>query len=142
MLIIRKKPRKVVNPSPRPLNSSVTARSQLESTFARLGNHSTAWAPSPGVAVGTPVAQRPPRGSVLAELPHTALTADAWHRSAKGDRDEESLGRGATGPQNAPGAPTYSRSADCDVESHAASACVPRTESSEDWRDCREPRDS
>src|SRR5207245_9750183 len=94
------------------------------------------------VAVGTPVAQRPPHGSVLAELPHTALTSDAWHRSAKGDRDEESWGRGATGPQNAPGALTYSRSADCDAESHGASACVPRTESSDDFRDCREPRDS
>jgi hypothetical protein len=42
------------------------------------------------VAVGTLVTQRPPHGSVRAELPHTALTADAWRQSANGDRDEES----------------------------------------------------
>src|SRR5258706_12817595 len=30
------------------------------------------------VAVGPPVARRPPHGSVQAEFPHTALTADDW----------------------------------------------------------------
>jgi len=32
---------------------------------------------SGSVAVGTLVTQRPPHGSVLEELPHTALTSDA-----------------------------------------------------------------
>ena len=37
------------------------------------------------VAVGTPVARRPPHRSVRAELPHTAPTSDDWRRSARSD---------------------------------------------------------
>ena len=35
------------------------------------------------VAVGTDIADRPPRGSVRARLTHTALTSDAWRQSAR-----------------------------------------------------------
>ena len=36
---------------------------------------------SHAVAVGTPVARRPPHRSVRAALPHTALTSGGWRRS-------------------------------------------------------------
>src|SRR5215471_168865 len=46
------------------------------------------------VAVGTPITRRPPRRSVQAVLPHTALTLDRWrqkilaaHRAIRGTRE-------------------------------------------------------
>jgi hypothetical protein len=42
------------------------------------------------VAVGTSVTRRPPHRSVLAELLHTAPTADVWRRSAGWDAGEGS----------------------------------------------------
>src|SRR3954447_1724548 len=38
------------------------------------------------VAVGTALAGGPPRRSVRAELPHTALTSGVWRRSVRSDR--------------------------------------------------------
>ena len=52
------------------------------------------------VAVGTPVTQRPPHGSARAALPHAALTADAWRRSAGRDTDGEWWGEAAIDQQN------------------------------------------
>ena len=49
------------------------------------------------VAVGTLVAQRPPHRSARAAVPHAALTADAWRRSADWDTDEGLRAAGAIG---------------------------------------------
>src|SRR5207253_7458959 len=44
------------------------------------------------VAVGNALAGVPPRGSVLAELPHTALTSGVWRKSVRPDTDAGSWG--------------------------------------------------
>jgi hypothetical protein len=61
-----------------------------------------------------PVTWHPPRGSVRAALPHTALTLDEERRSAHGDKDVE-LGVGeSSDPKEEPEAPTGSMRVDCD----------------------------
>ena len=51
------------------------------------------------VAVGTPVAQRPPHRSVRAELPHTAPTLGEWRRSAHKDANVKCGHEGANDSQ-------------------------------------------
>src|ERR1700726_1504298 len=94
------------------------------------------------VAVGTPVAQRPPHRSARAVFLHAALTADAWRRSASRDTDEGFWGVEAIASQNQPCASTISGSSDCDVVSLAATVCSPQAENAGDWRNFRERRDS
>ena len=52
---------------------------------ARIGRRETS--KEDGVAVGTDIADRPPRRSVRALLTHTALTPDARRQSARSGRD-------------------------------------------------------
>jgi hypothetical protein len=42
------------------------------------------------IAVGTPIARRPPHGPGRAAFPHPVLTLDEWRRSARQERDAES----------------------------------------------------
>ena len=58
------------------------------------------------VAVGTPVARRPPHGSAQAVFPHAALTEDAWRRNANQDTDEEWWVAEAIAQQSQQRAPT------------------------------------
>jgi len=58
------------------------------------------------VAVGTPVAQRPPHRSARAALPHAAPTADAWRRSVSRDTGEEFWVVGAIAQRKQQGAST------------------------------------
>src|SRR4051794_39336365 len=52
------------------------------------------------VAVGTTIADRPPHRSVRAVLPHTALTSDAWRRSARWGTDAGCVARESTAGLN------------------------------------------
>jgi hypothetical protein len=53
------------------------------------------------VAVGTPIAERPPHRSVRAALPHTAPTLGVWRRSGCTARDAPRGQRGTSAPPSA-----------------------------------------
>src|SRR4051794_29008077 len=59
------------------------------------------------VAVGTTIADRPPHRSVRAVLPHTALTSDAWRRSARWGTDAGCVARESTAGRVPPGVPSF-----------------------------------
>src|SRR5262249_36253185 len=78
----------------------------------------------PEVAVGNALAGVPPRGSVRAELPHTALTSGAWRRSERSDRGARSEPGESNGRRSAGTVPTTSGAADLGAEAREAS-CGP-----------------
>src|SRR5690242_11347420 len=94
------------------------------------------------VAVGTPVAQRPPHRSVRAELLHTAPTLDEWRRSAHSDADAGSLHSGSTDRPTARTVPRSSCLADSAAEAHGTIARLPEPESCSDYPYCRAPHGS
>ena len=65
------------------------------------------------VAVGTPVARRPPHRSVRAALLHTAPTSDVWRRSARSGADAQSEHSETTCRPAAEIAPRSAGSAGC-----------------------------
>src|SRR5208282_3236105 len=84
------------------------------------------------VAVGTPVAQRPPHRSARAALPHAAPIADAWRRSVSRDRGEEFWGVGAIAQRKQQGASTSSGFSGYGNTTPATNVCSPQAESSAD----------
>src|ERR1700682_1896183 len=84
------------------------------------------------VAVGTPVAQRPPHRSARAALPHAAPTADAWRRSVSRDRGEEFWVMGAIAQRKQQGASTSSGFSGYGYAAPATNVCSPQAENSED----------
>src|SRR2546421_10479693 len=89
------------------------------------------------VAVGTPVAQRPPHRSVRAELLHTAPTADAWRRSAGWDGDGGFWHSESTHRPTARTAPMSSGRAGSAAAARDTSARLPGLESCSDYPCCR-----
>src|SRR5262245_43972988 len=82
------------------------------------------------VAVGTALSGGPPRRSVRAELPHTALTSGVWRRSDRSDADAGSWAWGCSDPRVARSVPTAGDGADCDVATPAARTVSPPAETS------------
>ena len=70
-----------------------------------------------------------PRGSVRADCPHTALTADVWRRSAKWDTGGGAWEREASGPSGSRGAPSSSGASGCGAAERASSVCSLQVES-------------
>src|ERR1039458_9573580 len=85
------------------------------------------------VAVGTPVARRPPHRSVRAGLLHTAPTSDIWRRSARSDADAGSSHLESIDQPTARTVPKSSCLADSAAEAHGTSARSPEPESCSDY---------
>src|SRR5438132_8024924 len=94
------------------------------------------------VAVGTTIADRPPLRSVRAALPHTALTLDAWRRSARWGTDAECVGRESTAGLVPPGVPSSAGFSVRGGATAAASAESPVAGTSLRCAYCPVPRDS
>ncbi len=84
------------------------------------------------VAVGTPVAQRPPHRSARAALPHAATTADAGRRSVSRDTGEEFWEVGAIARRKQQGVSTTSGFSGYGNATPATNVCSPPAENSED----------